>query len=503
MFLSITGITNATLDILIGVLFTLLTIAVLFFSVFFIIKYAGKEKGANVKKLLIVVLILGFLIRILLALVVIGHRRELWGTIYATLKDPDFFDPAESPAVHLYPFTYYIIGMFAYPFLEGGLSYDNVVLNMFIKMPFIIADIVTALLAYRAGKKFSNEYVGVVLASLVCFCPIFLFASTLWGSIVCLLIPMFFGAFLCLIEKKYIFAILIADLELITAKEGMIMLPVMFAYFLVVWIRSVIDYFKKGKKEALKNILIIPITAVIGQVLIYLVSLPYTTPLTGSSYAEFVDFFFIYPIKENFYFGENALNIYSIFGFNAMTAKSVINQMLIAVIFAVFIAVITGVVYLTKRNRAVIVVFGAYAVITVCTYFVGFRALSVIPSLGMLLLAFVTTKDKRFFRSFCVSALLLILLVSTIYVCAGYYNTFPIDVFSSSENYSITSQYAYLVDGAFKVIMIVLSVLQVVNHIYLTFTTFDVTINNRVRKFASNEAPTFKSVMKEVFTNRK
>lgn len=497
MFLGITGISNAALDILVGVLLTLLTVAVLFFSVYFIIKYSGKEKGADVKKILIITLVVGFLIRFLLSLAVIGHRRELFETIYATLKDPDYFiDPSEPPSTRLYPLTFYLIGMFAYPLLNAGLSYDNILLNAFIKLPFMLADVVTALLLYKAGKRFANEYVGVVLSALVSFCPIFIFASTLWGSIVCLLIPIFLGAFLCLLEKKYVLAILIADLALIVAKEGMIILPVMFAYFLIVWIKSVIDYFKNGKKDVVKNIFFIPIAAVLGQVLIYLISMPYTAPISSASYSDFVELFFILPIKENRYFGENAMSIYSVFGFNTQYAKTVIDQLLIAVIFAVFIAIITGAVYLSKRNRAVIVVFAAYVVYTVTTYFVGFTALSVIPVLGLLLLSYVTTKDKRFIRSFCITSVLLIVLVSVIYIYAGYYNVLPIEVFQYSKEYTGGT---WLNEGAFQVIMIILSIIHVINHIYLTFTTFDVAINNRVCKFSADAEPTVKSVLKDVF----
>ena len=60
-----------------------------------------------------------------------------------------------------------------------------------------------------------------------------------------------------------------------------------------------------------------------------------------------------------------------------------------------------------------------------------------------------------------------------------------------------------LVKDGFKVVMIVLSVLNVLNHIYLTLTVFDITVNNRVRKFAPLENPSSKEVMKELFTNRK
>ena len=101
------------------------------------------------------------------------------------------------------------------------------------------------------------------------------------------------------------------------------------------------------------------------------------------------------------------MNIYSIFGFNTQYSKGVIDQFTIAVVFAVFLAAITSLVYLTKRNRAVIVVFATYAIITVCTYFVGFSALSVLPVVGMLLLSFIITKDKRFIRSLIVSSVLL------------------------------------------------------------------------------------------------
>ena len=501
MFLaSITGISNTALDIVIGVLLALVTVAVLFFTVYFLIKYSGKEKGADLRKLIIIVLVIGFLVRIVLSLAVLGHRRELFETIYATLKDPDYYiDPSEPPSSRLDPLTYYLIGMFAYPLLNMGLDYDNVFLNLGIKLPFIIADIVTAFLMYRAGKKFVNEYVGLILCALVCLCPIFMFASSLWGSIVCLIVPLFVGAFLCLVEKKYIFAIIIADLALITAKEGMIIFPVIVEYFAVVWIKSIIDYAKTKKKESLKNIIIIPAVAILSKVFIYLISIPYTAPITSASYADFVELFFIIPIKNNFYFGENALNIYSVFAFNAEYAKSVIDQMMIAIIFAVFIAGITVAVYLSKRNRAVIVVFSTYAIMTICTYFVGYTAFSVLPVLAMLLLTYSITKDKRFLRSFAMLAILLSVLVATIYVYAGYYNVLPIDIFKSD----VYTGGTWLIDGAYNVVMIVLSVLHVINHIYLTFTTFDITINNRVRKLEPLDRPKVSSVLKEVFTNRK
>ena len=499
MFFAITGITNSTLDIILGVLFVLTTLIILGCSIFYIIKHANKEKGVDLKKTLLIVLVLAFLIRVLFSLVVIGHRRELFETIYATLKDPDYYlDPTEPPSTRLYPLTYYLISFFASPFLSNDASYDNVIANLFIKMPFILADIVTAYLVYRIGKKYSNEYVAVALCAIVAFCPIFFFASSLWGSIICLLLPVFLGVFLCIVDKKFVLAILFSSIALIIAKEGMIIFPVVLAYFVVVWIKNLIDVINKKTNDT-KNLFIIPITAIVSAALIYLVSIPYTGPITGTSFADFVELFFVYPIRDNWFFGTNALSIYSIFGFNTTDVKTVLDQYSIALIFALFIAVITGCAYAVKRNRALIAVFACFGVYTICTYFVGFTALSILPVLPLLLLSYALTKDKRFIISFSITAVILIVLVSTIYVNAGYYNTLPIDDFAYSDIYTGST---WLEDGASKVILIGLSVVSVINHIFLTLTTFDIAINNRILKFSSVEKPTFKYVFKQIFTNK-
>lgn len=492
MFLGITGISNPALDIIIGVLFTLATLAVLFFAVYFFIKYANKEKGADVKKILIIVLVLGVLIRILLSVLVMGYRKELFQTIKWSLENPN--DSSEP----LSPLTFYLISMFAYPLLNLGLPYDNFLVILFVKLPFIIADAITALLLFRAGKKYANEYVGVILSGLVCFCPIFIFASSLWGSVLCLLVPLFVGSMLCIAEKKYVLAIIISDLAIIVAKEGLILFPIFTAYFSALLVKMIIDYTKHGKSDLLKSIILIPATAILSKVAIYLISMPYVAPINGYSYWDFVELIYILPIKNNWYFGENAMNIYSVFGFNTKTVPLSINQTLIAVLFAVFLLAITLVAYILKRNRALILVFATYAVVTVCTYFVGFSALSLFPALAMLLTVFVTTKDKRFLRSFCLTSVLLILLVSVIYVSAGYYNVLPYDLFYATKGYTGSPE---LNEGAFGVIMIILSVLQVINHIYLTFVSFDITMNNKVKKFETIQKPTAKSVLKEIFTN--
>lgn len=499
MFFAITGITNSTLDIILGVLFVLTTLIILGCSIFYIIKHSNNEKTSSLKKTLIIILVLAFLIRVLFSLVVIGHRRELFETIYATLKDPDYFvDPTEPPSTRLYPLTYYLISFFASPFLSNDASYDSVVANLFIKMPFILADVITAYLTFKVGQKFANEHFGIALCAIVAFCPIFFFASSLWGSIICLLLPVFLGVFLCIAEKKFVLSIFLSSIALIIAKEGMIIFPVVLAYFVVVWIKNLIDLINK-KTTDVKNLFIIPITAIVSIALIYVVSIPYTGPISGNSFADFVELFFVYPIKDNWFFGTNALSIYSVFGFNTTDAKSVLDQFSIALIFALFVAVITGCTYAVKRNRALITVFACFGVYTICTYFVGFTALSILPVLPLMLLSYALTKDKRFIISFSITAFALIVLVSTIYVNAGYYNTLPIDDFAYSDIYTGST---WLEDGASKVILIVFSVISVINHIFLTLTTFDIAINNRVLKFTPVGKPTFKYVLKQVFTNK-
>lgn len=499
----LTSVVNYSQGIALSIIIGLLTLLSIFFLLFYLVKFGKTDKDDSniligkktyeIKKVLLLILVLGVFLRIIIGLLVIGHRREFAESIYYSLQSVNKYDDSDTNRI-LYPLTYYVMQLFAGIWINAGVSTDAVLLNLSIKIPFILADVASALILFSVAKKYFNQKVGLVISSFVALCPLFIFVSSVWGSLVTLICPFILLGFNLILSKKHAGAIVAFSVATMIGKEAVILIPVLFIYFMYVWIKSIIERSSsKCSKEDKQNIWVLPLVLVLCVGLGYLISLAYTSQFKLMSFTGVINEFYIKPFTKIFYYGENVANLYVLLGKNEtvpnMWIPDEFNAILMFVLFIVLVLCIASAIFFAKKNRSLMILIGAYALLTVSVYYVGLTAMTILPTLSLLLLAYLVVKDKRILRTFAISSISLLIVALTVFTIAGYFNTEPLSFF---KDVSYTGQ-TYLT-GDFSIPLIIASVFQVLNHIYMTYYLFEIAYTKRLQLLDYSEKCTVSDV---------
>ena len=488
--LSNAGINSVATDVVFTVAMIVLTLAVLLVGVWLLVKFIGKDKNAAPKgekvftKVLTLLIFGGLAVRILLALLIKGHREDfdmISGAMDHIAKN-GFSGYYHANGTQIYPLTlliYALLGVFANAI---GVTSSSYAMIIFVKLPLIAADIVSAIMIYKLARKYSNGYVASVISGMFLLMPVFMIPSSVWGSIYSLLT---LGLILCMYfmaTKNYLGLFASYTASLLVMKDALYLFP-LFAVFIVY---GFIKALRKVIKEHIPasaifndpdtcQVIRTPIYLVASFLVGYLLSLPTFISDYGASFFGWIYNFALRPLGTATSFGHNSLGIFNIFARNGDALGSTFPTVVFAVIFSVIILGIVLLIYLSKKNRANLVFLGSYIMLTLATYYVGFEELSLVPMLGLLLVAFILIKDKRILQIFGVLSIAVVINAVTVLVSAGYVNLASDYLFTSSF-YSGTK----LLDSGFGMAMsIVCSVLAVVSHLYSTLVLLDISMSGK------------------------
>lgn len=479
-------------------LFIVLTIAVIAFTVWLLVRSINAEGAVTLGKgkigfgtALLIIILAGALIRIVFTFVSAGNRDELkialdaaeeWIKYGPSEYIRRYFSDLNSSDTgrFLYPLTYYYVGLTAGSLMSAGLSSSSVLVAFSLKLPLIIADAVTALVIYKLTAKYRNKQVALILASFICFCPLFIFASAVWTSVHSLLACLIAVSFCFLVEKKHILSIAVYAVTLLIVKDASYLFPLYLVYYAYTWVRSIM---LKDKYTAF----VLPVTLIACVALQYLICLPLTSvKYSGDVFATIGEIFF-YPLTQLYRFSDNGLSIYNVFmKGGALTTVIFRSQQSIFFIiaFSLIAASVTAVVYFGKRNRAVLTVVAAFIVLLYQTVYFDMSVTSVLPSIILLIMAFAYVKDKRLLKIVFSETLIAIVTMSLVFVCAGYYNYLPIEQFFSLTAQN-NMQLANVLWG--KISIITLSVLSIANLAYFTKVIIDVAMSDKIRPLGGKQ----------------
>lgn len=191
------------------------------------IKNKSRLKIKNEKKAIIVLIFLGVTVRIVLALVVHGYPDDiaffkLWATSVA--KDlPNFYvNPQAADYPPLYLYILFLIGKL------GGLGITGRYFVLLLKLPAIIADMISAYIIYRLAKKRISVEISLLLAGFYVFNPAILTNSSLWGQVDSLFALFILFGMYFMIEEKLELASVMFAFSVLMKPQGIIFLPVLF-----------------------------------------------------------------------------------------------------------------------------------------------------------------------------------------------------------------------------------------------------------------------------------
>lgn len=507
MILSNAGVNPVATDVIFAVVMILLSIAVTAVAVWLSVKFIGKPKDEQPKgdrvfsKILAFLILGGVALRAVLMLTIKGHRGDfdlIAGTMeYVSANG--FEGYYQMYGTQMYPLTlmlYSLLGVIANAINVTSASYAMVV---FVKLPLIIADVVSALVIYKIAKKYVNGYIALVLSGAFLLIPAFMISSSVWGSIYSLLTMGLLLSLYFMLEKNFLGLFASYTASLLFMKDALYLFPLFAVFVIYGFVKSLRKVVKEkvpskaiwGNPETCQTIRT-PIYFVASVLVAYLISLPSILPDYGAGFFGWIYRFSLRPLGVADSFGENSLGIFNIFAKNGDALGSGFPTVVFAVIFAVIVLGIVLLVYLSKKNRANLVFLAAYIMFTLATYYVDFSAMSLIPMLAISLMAFALIKDKRILTVFGMMSLLVLINSAAALINAGYINNAADYLFEQSSFYTGSP---LLQEGFGLVVSIICSVLAVLTHLYSTLVILDLSLSNKRKVLPYDENATlFKGI---------
>ncbi len=506
-------------NVLYPLFFTLCTVAALIGFVWLMIRYIGKKDevvqsadgqearpvAPNFAGLLLLMLTGGLILRLIFAFVGYGYRPDtmtvtrMFDALSANGFGKSYY--ADNGTL-LFPVTYYIYALFGALVKLFGIGHNTIMLAFFIKLPLIIADLVTACLLYRIARKYVNGYVAVTVAGFVCVFPLFIFASSVWATQYSLLAMFTVLSFMFMAEKNFVATTGCYAATLLCHKDAIYLFP-LFAVFLIYNLVKACMQLKGNKVSFralladpnLRPVFTIPVSIVGFLPISYLVSLPLMIGSFGAGFFTFLYRLYFKPLGSIGIFGHNALSIFNVFMRNGRELNTRFPTVVFVVLFAVIITGIVLLVYLSKKNRANLVYLGGYIVLTLGIYFIGFSEFGLLSATVLLLMAFLLIRDKRILSVLLLLSLPMMLNAACVMSSANFYNTLP--------EYDVANASTLLSGAGGTAVSIICSVIAVLSHLYATFVLLDISMSDKRKLLPYAPHAGFADVFKLYFRREK
>lgn len=381
--------------------------------------------------------------------------------------------------VFYYPLTAYIFALFgAVLSLFTQLSISGTATLVFLKLPFIIAEVLLAVAVYKIAAKYAGETAGLALGGIVAVCPVFMLGSACASTYVFFALALALTAYFML-ERKYVKLLVSYSVCLLLCFQAIFLLPIVATFLIYAYVKKVIAYKKASLRGGLWSseygiVVKLPIALVLCIAASYLVTLPFTVGYVGASPFAMLNLYFIKPFNNFSFYTYNGLSLYTIFGRNGVKLSLSFPTYVFSILFFVAIIAITLIVYLSKKNRANLLMLVSYLLLTVNTYFVESSEFTLLPFLAVSLIVTAVIKDKRIVKIFMLVAFMTFLNACGVMLKANY--------FVANATYS-----SELLSDAWQILSIVASVVTVLAHVYYTIVLLDIVMNENLKPFNARD----------------
>lgn len=287
MFNLLSEINSDTLAIslVIIILFTLITAVLAFVAVFLIGKYhsVDDEDTLKVGKLKIgymiaILLVIGLAVRLLLTFTVNGYGAS-YNTVYTIANNVinvnDGFGGYTSSFIGVAPLMGYLYTLFGGWGVALGVGQDDIAMQLFVKLPYLLSDIAMFFVLYWILKKYVNRYVALTLSGLYFLSPLSFVMSAMWGSEYALLALGLVLTFYFLLTKNVFGMTVAMSLSCLVSSDAVYMAPVVAVYLVYAFVKAIIKIVKTKpsfdmlfKDSSLYNVLYVPLCMALGVALI-------------------------------------------------------------------------------------------------------------------------------------------------------------------------------------------------------------------------------------------
>lgn len=359
------------------------------------------------------------------------------------------------------------------------LAYDSTGMMMLIRLPFMLGDLISIFLIYSFIGKHVGYKQAAVVAGLFGVLPMIFTASSAWGMLLSITLPMIIGTVILMVNKRMISAIAVFTLSMTMNTLMIVMLPVMITYGVYY---SVVVGFMAKRDAKKKDIVMTPsddnkfkaflidnkvgigatVATILSIVLFWALSLPFTY-----NYVLKGDIFFIFnkaaaAVFTNPLVTNSVFNIYSMLGMGGATAQT----SSIAISSIIMVALIGAGVYAWlksyQKNRLDFILITAFAFIGYSMFGVGVKFEMVVTGIVLLLIYAMMRNDKRIFNIFSIYSLLYFINMGMIMIVSKVFGTDPMYLNLAYNNW----------------LYIVLSVFALLNTIYLFKVMYDIMLTD-------------------------
>lgn len=349
-------------------------------------------------------------------------------------------------------------------------TYGSLGYSILIRLPMIIADLVTAYMIFNFASKNLGEKSGLVMLAVYTFVPVFAILSGLYGSFECVAIAFAIGCMIAMLEKKHISCGVLFTLGLLFSNYMLLLLPIVLIYQVVTMIKDT---------ESIKVVLPVILLSFVA---FYALSLPFciNEVKTGNVFYVFKKMFNFFNASS--FLSTDTFNLYAIFGRTNDSSRNTFID-ICNWLFVIGMAAFAVYIYLKSKNRMDLLLIGG-AMFTLYPLLGAQATLTVLPiGLALLLLYICVHQDRRLYWSIGGLSILSFINIAGLMSRCGYL--------------SANANAAYLSFIGTSAFMIVFSVLSVALAIYLIYVIYDICMLERSSDIPELNQP-LKAEMKQI-----
>lgn len=363
-----------------GYSISLFTYGILFVGLSVLAYYLIKNKKVKVevnnKKLVILSLFaIGFFLRIIFALKFQGFSSDLglfknWANAAANNFAGFYSNGSSSDYPPLFIYVLYLIGKIA------SIGNINSYYILLLKIPSIIADLVTAYVIYKlANKRFSNG-ISSLLALFYIFNPAIFIDSVFWGQVDSFFTMILVIAILNIAENKLYLSTIFFAMAVLMKPQGIIFAPVLF--------------FELVRTKNIKKVIL---SIVIGLSTVILIILPFSL----TQQPLWIIKLYQTTIGEYPYASVNAFNFFSLIKGNYVNDNNILllfSYKIWGLIFIVINSAFSWFIYIKGNSKnyaflsALILITGTF------TFSTGMHERYLFPAVALAILSFIYLEDK-------------------------------------------------------------------------------------------------------------
>jgi len=281
-----------------------------------------------------------------------------------------------------YMYVLYFIGFIGKAF---AVPFNSLEYNLMLKTPVILAEVITAFIAYKIAKKYLGDKNGLIFSFIVLLNPAVLINTSAWGQIDAVFIMFIVLTFYFLQEEKYYFGAAVFAASVLIKAQSILFLPVFGAYYLIIFLRD---------KDVKINLRVFFISILIAAATFIVLSIPFmgdngifwSIKKVGASAGTYD------------YTSMNAFNFYTLFGGNYSRFADKFMFMTYQTwgyIFIILSSLISVFLVFMNRKKQALFLIAGFMIAAVFTFGHGMHERYILPLPILLFFAYIYLKDRR------------------------------------------------------------------------------------------------------------